>query len=171
MKHLESLLSTSTAESSLHHLHIVSGPVGPLGMPDPEKLQVTIYAIAPDETVNAGRFICKTIAAAAVNSAQADHVIVFAGLSQEVWAVVDTDTPELVQDLVRQGRLREHPDAIDVTMVYAACRDGRRWTGRRYLSGPRANTTDDVKLLVGPPDHTEASRPAKMVRSLVGMTE
>jgi hypothetical protein len=112
----------------------------------------------------------QVVMAAAVDADKRDNVIFFAGLSQEMVGVAEPD--DLVRDLRAQRRsLAEHPQAVEVTLMYAACRDGRRWQGRRYLTGERAGTTEQVDTLVGAPDRREGSsvRAAWALRRLVGI--
>ncbi len=59
---------------------------------------------------------------------------------------------------------------VEATILYGACRDGRRWKGVRFLTGPKAGTTKDVELLVGQPSPDEAFGAANLLRKLVGMT-
>lgn len=71
----------------------------------------------------------------------------FAALAFEMWMVAPMD--ELARRLHREHRMNEHPDVMELTGVYGACRDGRRWRGRHWLTGPKAGTTDHVDLLSG----------------------
>jgi hypothetical protein len=172
MAHLDTLLTSSEPGASMHHLHVVAAPtgaVGPLGVPDEKQLAVKVYAIAPDGDVEVERFIAKVIMAAAVEASEEGAVPLFAGMSQEVWTVHPMD--ELGRRLAGQGRLHEHPDAAELTIVYGASRDGRRWRGRRWLTGPRAGTTENVDLLVGRPHPHEGYGVvgAALVRRLVGI--
>lgn len=155
----------------MHHLHVLAAPpgaVGPLGLPDETQIKATIYAIAPDESVSVGEFIAKVVMAAAVEAHDAGTVVLFAALGQEVWTVSPMD--ELARRLGGEGRLSEHPDAAEVTLVYGAARDGRRWRGRHWLTGPKAGTTEDIEPLVGRPQPQEGVVTcAPLLRRLVGM--
>lgn len=173
MRHLDLLLTSSEPGAILHHLVVVAAPivaaVGPLGLPDEAQLKTNIYAIAPDKTVDVERFIAKVIMASAVEAADASTVILFAGLSQEVWtAPMDEQTRRLINE---HRQLSTHPEAAEVTVVYGASRDGRRWRGRRWLTGPKAGTTQNVDLLVGQSDPHEGNGVtcAPLVRRLVGI--
>jgi len=158
-RHINSLLKSEPGDV-LHHLHVVSAPasaIGPLGLPDEEKLHVAIFSIAPDDTVDAAEFTVKTIAAAHADNDREDRVPMFAAISQETWAVkTGGANDELARQLRRQQRLREHPDVVEITFVYATCRDGRRWRAQRILTGPDADFSRDVELLVGHPNPGEA---------------
>ena len=165
---------TSTPGDALHQICLVAAPrtaIGPLGLADPEQLQTTVYAIVVDDSVNPVEFITDTIGRAALACHDAGQVALFAALSQEVWMVKGMD--ELGTRLHRERRLHEHPNAQEVTMVYAACRDGRRWRAKRFLTGPEVEPTTDVRLLLGPPRPHEAfdapwGRP---LRALVGQRD
>lgn len=172
MQHLDSLLTGSDPGDQMHYLHVIAAPVGavgPLGLPDESQLKSTVYAIAVDQSVSVQEFVGKVIMAAAVEAAQANTVVQFAALSQEMWTVSPMD--ELAQRLARQGRMHTHPRAAEVTLVYAAARDGRRWRGRRWLTGPKAGTTENIDLLVGPPQPQESFgiTAAPLLRRLVGI--
>lgn len=173
MRHLDRLLSSSEPGAELHHLYVVEAPmgaVGPLRLLDEEKTHLSVYAILPTGNVDPERFTMQVVVAAAVEADKRDNVIVFAGLSQEVFAVEGMD--DLGRRLGAEHRLGEHPRAVEMTMVYAACRDGRRWTGVRWLTGERAGTTGNVRTLVGGPDRREGSGmvAASALRRLVGLT-
>jgi hypothetical protein len=171
--HLNMLLESSEPGAELHHLHVLSAPpAGPLGVPDQSQIQATVYAIAAavDSAAEGEAFMAKTLAAAAIEAAQAGRVVLFAALSQECWSV-PPPYDDLAVELSRAGRLQEHPNVAEKTMVYAACRDGRRWSSGRWLTGPMAGRSEDVELLVGAPQRGEGFGPAcPLVRRLVGMT-
>jgi hypothetical protein len=92
--------------------------------------------------------------------------IMFAGLALEVWCAESRDRSVMAHS----GPVSEHPDAAEVTMVYAACRDGRRWIARRYLTGPRAGETVGPEILIGSLNPNEGwGMPTQLVWSLVGL--
>lgn len=176
MKHLNMLLSNSGPGAVLHHLRVVYAEAsGPLGIPDAEKLETVVYAIAPDDSVDVEQFIATTIRAAAAESTAKGKKAVFAAIGQEVFGVEETVDEEArraeVARLLAAKQLHTHPDAVEATIVYGACRDGRRWCGRRYLTGPKAGTTEDVKLIVGRPQRNEGRgvSVAPLLRALVGI--
>lgn len=166
-KHLNWLLESSDPDSDIHHLIVVAGAAGPFGIPDPDKLENTVYAIAwePGGDDTLPTFTKKVILAAGVDHVQRGMRIVFAGLAQHLIAVSPGD--DLSRRLAREGRMEEHPRAGEVTMTYAACSDGRRWRGRRWLTGPKAGQTEDVTLVLGPADQYEQSPTMTLLRRLV----
>lgn len=172
MKHLNLLLTSSDPGDSMSHLHVVAAPydaVGPLGTVDEKLLRTSIYAIDaagkdPDE------FTVTVIAHAAVEHLEKGESIRFAVLSQEMWAL--TGKPDkLAEQLHREHRLSEHPDADEVTAVYGACRDGRRWYGQRWLTGPKAGPPENLEIHVGPIRRGEAPgmRNASLLLRMVGL--
>lgn len=175
MKQLDMLLTGSEPGASLHHLHTLVCPaaaVGPLGGYDPASVQFDVHAFAPagDRGFDTAGWLARAIAATGRHYAGRGKAVLFAGLAQEVWSVRPMD--ELARRLNREGRLEEHPGAVESTLVYAACHDGRRWRGRRYLSGPQAGTADGVATLVGRLDAYEAygMPAAPHLRRLVGLS-
>jgi hypothetical protein len=175
MKHLDSLLTSSEPGDILHHLHVLfaaDGAVGPFGIPTEEQLQLHVYAIAPvGPDVEPEEFVLKSMAAAGVQHRSRGEKILFAAMNQEMWEVGREDFDDHARDLLKQGRLEDHPDSVEVTVVYAVARDGRRWLGRRWLTGPKAGQTGDLDLIVGAPRASEAfGLPfATVLRRLVGM--
>lgn len=152
MAHLDWLMTRSEPGSEMHHLVVASvppGAVGPLGLPDGGKVEVSVAAIAPVGAEETERFILRSIVATGVELRGKGHEILFVAFGQEFWMVAPQDRDELARRLEARGRLHEHPAVVEATVVYAACRDGRRWQGRRWLTGPRAGETDSVDLLVG----------------------
>lgn len=167
---------TSEPGDIMHRLTVVAAPAfGPLGLPVEEKLKTSMYAIAPIDG-GAVDLVVKSIARAFTDHHERSETILFAALGQETWTVARRDTAReaaVARRLHREGRLSEHPDAQEVTFVYAVCRDGRRWRARRAVTGPGAGEPCDVELLVGRPDKKEAfgapwGRP---LRALVGQQE
>jgi hypothetical protein len=176
MKHLDSLLTSSGPGASMHHLHVIAAPagaLGPFGVPEEGELNTKIYAIAPvaepGERFDVGEFIAKAIVSAAVEAGQENLTVLFAALAQEMWTADPVD--DHARRLMREGRLAEHPNAVEVTVVYGACRDGRRWRGRHWLTGPKAGTSEHVDLLVGLPRPHEGYGvdAAPLIRQLVGL--
>jgi hypothetical protein len=136
---LEYLLGHSSPGDTLHHLDISAAPRGPLGL-DLNNLHNTVCAIdGLDEMV------AKTIMAMTVEAHEAGRGIYFAGLAMENYeAPRDAEAHRL-----RGGKLGEHPQAVEVTRLYAACADGRRWVGWHYLAGPQAGTKVGPLLRTG----------------------
>lgn len=175
MRHLDNLLSSSEPGAEIHHLHVVEAPlgaVGPLGLFDEEKTRVCVYAILPTGDVDPEEFAMQVVVSAAVEADKRNNVVVFAGLSQEMVGLKNEDVDDLARRIRAENRsLIEHPKAFEATVLYAACRDGRRWTGRRFLTGDLAGTTEGVETLVGAPDRNEGAivRAAPALRRLVGI--
>jgi hypothetical protein len=175
MQQLDMLLSTSEPGNSPNHLHVLSVPqsaFGPLGLPDEAQLKFDVYAIAAaggEDTPE--QFTGKVIMAAAIKCSQQGEVVVLAGMSQEMWHVESASWDEEAVRLQAEGRLDEHPDVVELTIVYGVCCDGRRWRGRRWLTGPKAGQTEDVELLVGQPRRGESRGIAveALLRRLAGM--
>lgn len=166
MKELDFLLTKSEPGATISNLHVLTAPIGPLGIPDAEDLKGTFFAIVPDSP-DMGAYINRIIARAAVDFATRPETVLFAALSEEVWAVPEMDA--LAHELRAQGKLETHPAAAELTVVYAVCRDGRRWQSRRWLTGPSAGKTEDVRLLVGQPSPYEGFHGGRILRKLVGL--
>lgn len=71
--------------------------------------------------------------------------------------------------LHRGDRLSEHPGAFEMTKVYAACSDGRRWNIDHVVSGPRAGTMEGMTARVGPYGPDERGRRPQLIRYAVGL--
>lgn len=180
MNRLDDLLTSSEASAVLHHLDVVSAPqdaVGPLGLAAEEQLEFTRAAIAPvfpyssQGNIGTDEFIMKSIGGVGLDHQRRGHLILFAAISQEMWHVDREHFDDRARELLKKGRLGEHPDSVEETIVYAAARDGRRWRGRRRLTGPKAGQTEAVDLLVGEPTRQEVfGLPfAPVLRRLVGL--
>lgn len=147
--YLSGVFGQSEPGAALHRLLVATAPAtsGPLGIPE---LAVTYYAIDASGDRDPEGFIAKTIMASVVEAFEKSAVVHFAGLTMEVDSV-DTGPSEReqVDALLAEHRLRDHPAAIEVTRLYAACRDGRRWVGEHFLTGPRAGTVDGPHLRIG----------------------
>lgn len=168
---LDWLLTHAEPGSVLDHLLVVSAPraaIGPLGLVDDDKAEGSVYAIGLTRDVDEEQFIAKTIVASGIDLTKRGHVILWAGLSKELVTVQNMD--DHARRLLAESRLEEHPRAVEVTVVYAACRDGRRWRGRRWLTGPQAGQSEDAVMLIGPPDLQEQAGQPTLVRRLVGLS-
>lgn len=151
---LGALFGSSSPGDALHQLLIAAAPRArtALGLPNLDDLKLSMYAIAPDKTVNTNKFIADVISQAMAEAAQNRAVIHFAGLAIEAHAAAPDDT---TRDLIRKRRLQDHPQAYEVTVLYAAASDGRRWTGVHTLTGPNAGQVDGPTVIVGPVTHAE----------------
>jgi hypothetical protein len=175
-RHLNYLLEQADPGDSMHHLIVVAdenyGKVGPLGLPAEPKPSVSFFMLAADQSVEPVEvFIAKAIAGVALDHTSRGETIVFAALSQEVWAIEDPDEADHKQ--IAAGRLNENPDAAEATFVYGASRDGRRWHSRRWVSGPKAGQTEDVDIITGPVVGPEmfGLRTGVLMRRLVGQRQ
>lgn len=173
--YLASLLGNSEPGQALHHLMFATAAAAdltPLGIPQTDKLKVHIYAIAPTADVDAGRFITQTIQTAIVEARQRQTLPYFAGLAIEAHTVADDGT-EVTENLARRlgadRQLQDHPAAVEVTLLYAACRDGRRWIGEHILTGAEAGTIVGPELRVGAPGPQESGIHKRLVRAAVGL--
>ena len=175
MQHLDLLLTSSQPGDEHHHLHLVAAPadaVGPLGLVDESKLVVSVYVmVPPPDAGDAQDFLYRAIKEAGRTQDVAGAEVLFAAMSQESWSVLSPTRDDLADQLIKEGRLSEHPDAAELTTVYAACRDGRRWRSARWLTGPRAGTGPPPQLLTGRASPHEARHVlgAHLVRELVGL--
>jgi hypothetical protein len=173
-RHLNMLLHDSKPGAQLQYLHVVSTPndtaVGPFGIPEESKLEATIAAIVPDAPTpqDVPNWIRKACTGIYAQHAEDGKTILFAAIGQEVWTA---PADELCRRLQATGSLSEHPEAVELTIVYGACRDGRRWRGHRYLTGPNASRTAELKMLVGPsrPDETAGIIAAPIIHRMVGI--
>lgn len=170
--HLDWLMTGSEPGAILHHLVTLTAPPGalsPLGLVDEKQLHTDIAALAPTEAVDVEQFIVTAIGNEKIRQHREGAQVVFAALGRE-----DFTAPmdELGLQLRQQGRLQDHPEAAEVTRVYAVCRDGRRWRGQHWLTGPRAGgTLDEPVMLVGRFDRQEGPGPAvtRAMLRLVGL--
>jgi hypothetical protein len=175
-KWLSHLLGQSSPGDVLHHLLVaVADPAdqNAFGMPDPDKLQLKMYAIAPTGGVDTDNFIAKQIIGATIEATNDRQLIHFAALGVEYHRVVMSDGggDEVFENQVRRmqadRKLHEHPKAVEMTQLYAACRDGRRWTGRHYLTGDMAGTIIGPDLRVGALAPDERGLHPKVIRAAV----
>lgn len=171
--YLDTLFGHSEPGQVIHHLLTASaGPADHnlLGLPDPDKLQVRIYGIAPDNNVDAAQFIAKTIAGAVIEAKENDAAVYFAGLAVEAHVVLDNGD-EVNQNralrLHTDGELDKHENAVEATRLYAACRDGRRWTGVHILTGVKAGAIRGPKVLSGPLTPGDKGLHPQLIRAAV----
>jgi hypothetical protein len=153
MDQLNYLLGLDDPDSMLHHMHVVAAAaagIGPLGLPLQGELGTSVYTMMVDEP-DVENWIIRTIARAELEHRRRGETPQFVALNQSMWWVETEHFDPLARKLMHEGRLHEHPHVIDMSLVYGAARDGRRWRGRRRLSGERAGELDQVELLVGRP--------------------
>lgn len=170
-KHLNFLLNNSDPGDTLGGLHIVVAPIGADGQPDVDKRETHVYVLACDENaeVKPSQLAVLTIANAALQYQEQKKLPLFACIKTEAWGVEPFD--ELAQQMRDTGRpYSEHPNAGEITVIYAATRDGRRWDGRRWISGPQAGTTDGPNQFTRPIAADEGlGIMAPAIRKLVGL--
>lgn len=170
--YMSSLFGNSEPGKILHALLVAAadpGAVNALGIPD---LAVYWYAIAPTAEVNPEQFIAQTIMASIVQARAKGTEVHFAGLATEAHTVVDDGT-EVTENrarvLLADHRLEEHPAAVEVTRLYAACRAGRRWYGVHTLTGPKAGTVAGPYLRWGGLRPEERGLHQNLIRTAVGI--
>lgn len=173
--YLEVVFGRSSPGDALHHLLVAAAKPGrsPLGLVDADKLEVYMYAIAPDRTVeDVDQFIAKVFMSAAIEAHQGGRAIHFAALAIEGYVPLIAEDDEAAENLARrlkaEDKLNEHPSAVEATRLYAACSDGRRWSGQHILTGPAAGTIIGPDLRVGGlADDERGSLFHRLVRKLV----
>ena len=143
---LDLLLNGSNPGDILHSLHVIRtdpADVGPLGIAAAPK--VYLYGIAADADGPGTplQLIDATLRHAAAEADQDGHIIQFAVLGMELWGIDPAND-------TGHRPLHEQDGAYEVTLIYAACRDGRRWRGRRVLTGPDAEDTVQPEQITGP---------------------
>lgn len=173
--YLNMLFGSSEPGDAIHHLLVAALPIGeytPLGLPDYAKLEVTFFAIAPVPPVDPEEFITRSIVAAISQHVLDEKIVHFMGLATELLEVVHSGSEisnDLAEKLHTERRLDEHPSVEEVTRLYAAARDGRRWWGRHILTGLTAGVTGPVTLVGGLDADYESQHPqAKLIRAAVG---
>jgi hypothetical protein len=166
------LLSQAEPGQVLHHLVVIRGARTPLGLPDPEKWEAHGYAVAPVGDRDPMDLIVKTVQRA-TRDAHPD-LISFMGLAVEGYGVHD-DGDEVTENLARRlradGRLQDHPKQVEVTKLYAACRDGRRWSAERIVTGPRAGEVIGPAIRTAGLAGDEVSPEKRLIRAAVGMNQ
>ena len=170
--YLSAIFGDSEPGAMLHTmlLAVAEPETGPLGLP---KIATTLYAIDPSGPNGGDPFVAKAIRAAVAEKLREGCVIEFAGLAIEAHIVDIPDNDEVAENKARvmhgDRRLSEHPAAVETTVLFAACRDGRRWTGMHYLTGPKAGTVLGPELHQGTLVDQEQGRYARLIRSAVGI--
>jgi hypothetical protein len=158
--------------ATLSHLILVREGRSKADLPEPQSY---IYAIdaCHDNARENEEFIAKTLYVAAHEPDVGPPLL--AVFTMELIHVPDVDLDEVAENRARvlhhNGRLDEHPQAVEATRLYAAAADGRRWTGMHWLTGPRSG---DIE---GPTFWDRGSRGpmdtdwpfARMIRRTVGL--
>lgn len=168
--YLNGLLTGSSPGASIHHLLLAVEGRSPLGLPSGD-VEVFMYAIAPvgPAGFDAEGYVAQQVARAVEEHRGQRRVVAFAGLAMETFALTVSDEAGLreARRLQSQGRLQEHPDAAEATVLYAAVRDGRRWLGRRLLTGRRAGEVLGPTLRVGGLGADERRLHQRLIREAV----
>lgn len=146
------LLNQADPGDSLHHMFVTAAPANAFGLPDLENTHRSVYAI--DDDGSDPGFLTKVVCAAGIDQYKNKRTVLYAAGALEMTFVDRSEETDdgLAAKLAAEHRLSEHPQAQEITVVYAACSDGRRWTGRRYVTGPKAGQIDDAVMLVGAPN-------------------
>lgn len=171
--YLSVLFGQSEPGQVMHHMLVVTAEKSDIdvyGLPKPDRLKVTLMAIDPvGDYETSKRFIYQAIVAAGIKPRSLDETVYFAGFAQEVH-IVDmgkTRDSHAAQLLASSGKLEEHPDAVEKTLLYAVARDGRRWLGEHTLTGPQAGMIDGPTMITGPLRKEEQTTAFRLIRSVV----
>lgn len=172
--YIDSIFGNSKPGDSLHHFFVASAAIkdcDAFGNPPPDKIVVQFCFLAPDASVDVSRFMQESILMTGRKLQQDGHRAFFAGLSMEVNAVINPPVNEhnAIDTLYAQRRLSEHPLSVEITTLYAAARDGRRWTGQHTLTGPNAGAKTGPTVRTGHISRDERSVANAIVRGVVGL--
>ncbi len=175
-EYLGVLFGNSEPGQTMHHMLVAvaeSAAGSALGFLRADKLEVWMFAIAVVGPDRVEEFIAKTIADATEAARVQGKVPYFVGLTLERHLVVFADRDEVTENrarrMVADQQLHEHPEAVEVTQLYAASRDGRRWSGVHFLTGEQAGKMAGPFLREGPIAAEEDATPQRLVRAMVGL--
>jgi hypothetical protein len=171
--YLSSLFGSSEPGTTLHTLVIAQTKpgvsTGALGLPE---LETTLYAIDAGPDITAEEMVSQVIFKAIHEARETGAVLHFVGLGLEVH-IVRADDNEIAENRVRvmhaDRKLHEHPAAVEATVLYAACRDGRRWSGTHTLTGPEAGNKVGPVVRAGAVVPGETGALQKLIRTAVGI--
>ena len=96
----------------------------------------------------------------------------FAGLAMELNEVRSDGTAATenrARLLQSENRLSEHPESVEVTRLYAACSNRRRWVGEHYLTGPKAGVVSGPLIRWGAIGPQEKETHQVLIRAAVGI--
>lgn len=169
-KQLNHLLTSSDPGDSYAHLHVVAAPAAPAtGEPDIDKRETSVYVLACDNTMDPREMYILAIAKAAVDHTERGFVVLFAAFKQELLSV-DPFDDEARRLISTGGTLEDHPNVGELTAVYAAARDGRRWSATRWVTGPNAGDTEAFTTITGTPaPHEGFGISCRAIRKIVGI--
>jgi hypothetical protein len=168
--------------AAIHHLVLLAGKPNAVGLHDLAAAELSVHAIAPvaDPGTPAAVaaqsteiFVARSVVDA-IEQARARGRVLGAALTYERNRVSvaggDKAARERARRMHAQGRLAEMAEAVEVTDLYAAAFDGRRWHGTHEVTGPRAGHIDGPHLLEGPPRPADMAEPVwRLLRAGVGL--
>ncbi len=169
---LDYLVNSSNEGDVMQCMITVYSPmsgVGPLGIPDATKLETAVYALAPVAPVDALAWTQQQIRQAGFRHRLNGEQVLFAAISQEMYEVAAEDFDDEARRLRAAGRLQDHPRVTEVSLVYGACADGRRWRTHRHLTGPERGASPVELLEGGFRPNEERGRVERLVCQLVGL--
>lgn len=173
LKTVAVLFGTSEPGAKLHHLVLVREERTALGLPEP---RLYVYAIAPTfaDARESERFTARTVLAASHDPEFPEPPLLAALTMEMVTVPEEVQQDEAVANRARvlhaAGHLDDHPLAVEVTRLYAAAPDGRRWTGMHWLTGPQAGEVDGPTLRArGTRTEMDGWPFAKLIRHSVGL--
>lgn len=152
---LTTLLTMSDPGATLHHLAFGQIERGPLGVGELSVSLAMIDDAGPgDGRITGQEFVTRAIAASAIDTAKKGGPIFLAALALEVNTVDERDlvgadevTENRLRRMAADGRVQDHELSTETTLLYAAAADGRRWSGCRDLTGPRAGKVEGPSCL------------------------
>lgn len=175
-RYLGNLFGNSEPGAVIHQLLLAASEPGTelsaLGVP---KLKLSMIAFAPTGKVgfDAESWVTGQARRVIRDMRLAGSTIYFAALVMEIHAVED-DGDEVTENLARRLQadrlLQQHPAVVEVTSLYAACSDGRRWVGEHVLTGRRAGTVIGPQVLTGPCGVDEKREWHRVLRAAVGIS-
>jgi hypothetical protein len=167
---IRAIFGQSVPGANLHSLLLAREDTNGLGLPAPVT-EVIALAPAYDNALPVDGFVADAIRRCAHQPGKPAPLL--AALVMENVMVpkdVDDAAKALAAQLSRQGRLQEHPAALEITMLYAATADGRRFSGCQWLTGPRATQMEGPTVWArgtrGPQDRWPH---AHLIRAAVGL--
>lgn len=170
---LDHMLSQADPGDSTHTLVLAHAKPGALGVAELESTYAVLAYVPTEQFPTIERFITVAISKLA-HEARADGPIYLAVLAVEGVRVNLTNAGEEVENRARRmqgdGQLMDHELAEEVTFLYAACADGRRWHGKRWYRGARAGKKDGP-LMLQPwqRDRSDRWSSARLLRAVVGL--
>lgn len=177
-RYLDSMFGNSSPGDVVHNMMFATagpGELNALGLPDPDKLHVTRFVLAPvsEEGFDTHAWIAQQIRAAMLEARQRQTVPYFVALAVERHKV-ETDGNEVTENLARRlsadRRLQDHPAVVEVTTLHAACRDGRTWTGEHVLTGANAGKKTGPQLHEAGEPPPDPGLHQRLIRAAVGLT-